>query len=127
MAEAAHDGVRKRLAVAGIGVVEDDTELGEGIHRRRCIDVPCARAVRLDDHRRLGIELVLDLAEDLLDENDEGAHEGESLAHAVMRRLGHLPRIGETVSLGPGVTAEVKQTKRRRIERVRVRVAEPRA
>lgn len=59
--------------------------------------------------------------------DDDGAQEGESLAHAVMRRLGHLPRIGETVSLGPGVTAEVKQTKRRRIERVRVRVAEPRA
>jgi CBS domain containing-hemolysin-like protein len=58
---------------------------------------------------------------------DDDAHEGESLAHAVMRRLGHLPRIGETVSLGPGVTAEVKQTSRRRIERVRVRVAEPRA
>jgi CBS domain containing-hemolysin-like protein len=58
---------------------------------------------------------------------DDDADEGESLAHAVMRRLGHLPRIGETVSLGPGVTAEVKQTSRRRIERVRVRVAEPRA
>lgn len=55
---------------------------------------------------------------------DDEAHEGESLAHAVMRKLGHLPRIGETVSLGPGVTAEVKQTSRRRIQRVRVRVAE---
>jgi CBS domain containing-hemolysin-like protein len=55
-----------------------------------------------------------------------GAPEGESLAHAVMRRLGHLPRVGETVSLGAGVTAEVKQASRRRIQRVRVRVAEPR-
>jgi CBS domain containing-hemolysin-like protein len=59
--------------------------------------------------------------------DDDDAHDGESLAHAVMRRLGHLPRIGETVSLGPGVTAEVKQTSRRRIQRVRVRVAEPSA
>jgi CBS domain containing-hemolysin-like protein len=63
----------------------------------------------------------------VLDDEDRASHEGESLAHAVMRRLGHLPRIGETVSLGPGVTAEVKQTSRRRIQRVRVRVVEPRA
>jgi Mg2+/Co2+ transporter CorC len=43
-----------------------------------------------------------------------------------MRRLAHLPRVGETVPLGAGVTAEVKQASRRRIQRVRVRVAEPR-
>lgn len=61
-----------------------------------------------------------------VDQDDDGVREGESLAHAVMRRLGHLPRIGETVSLGPGVTAEVKQTSRRRIQRVRVRVTEQR-
>lgn len=73
-------------------------------------------AATLDTLAELGVTL----------DEDAKTEEGESLAHAVMRRLGHLPRIGETVSLGPGVTAEVKQTSRRRIERVRVRVAEPR-
>lgn len=47
---------------------------------------------------------------------------GEPLAHAVMRRLGHLPRLGETVTLGPGVEAEVKKTSARRVERLRVRM-----
>jgi CBS domain containing-hemolysin-like protein len=47
---------------------------------------------------------------------------GEPLAHAVMRRLGHLPRLGEVVTLGPGVEAEVRKTGPRRVERLRVRM-----
>lgn len=47
---------------------------------------------------------------------------GEPLAHAVMRRLGHLPRLGEVVTLGPGIEAEVRKTSPRRVERLRVRM-----
>jgi len=47
---------------------------------------------------------------------------GEPLAHAVMRKLGHLPKLGEVVSLGPGLEAEVRKTSPRRIERLRVRL-----
>ena len=75
MPELAHDGVRERLA--GARLLDRYAELDEHVRRRAGVDVPRpAVAVSFDDLRRLGVELVLDLAEDLLDqvlERDDAA------------------------------------------------------
>lgn len=63
-----------------------------------------------------------------LDLRDAGADveerwEGEPLGGIVLEQLGHLPRVGDVVRLADGVIAEVIETSRRRIQRLRVRVA----
>jgi CBS domain containing-hemolysin-like protein len=115
---------------SGIVTIEDLVEQVFGEIQDE-LDVEAPRVVKSEDGARSWDIDATASVEDVLAElgmtvEDEEAEAGESLAHLVMRRLGHLPRIGETVSLGPGVTAEVKEASRRRIERVRVRVAEPR-
>jgi CBS domain containing-hemolysin-like protein len=45
----------------------------------------------------------------------------ESVAHLVLERLGRLPRKGDVVSIGTGVSAELTDVARRRIVRMRVR------
>jgi CBS domain containing-hemolysin-like protein len=56
------------------------------------------------------------------------AHEGdlgEPVGAFVVERLGRLPRAGDKVDLGRGVTAEVTAISRRRVTRVRIVVSEP--
>jgi len=45
---------------------------------------------------------------------------GETVGALVVQLLGHLPRAGDKVNLGPGVVAEVTGISRRRVTRVRV-------
>jgi CBS domain containing-hemolysin-like protein len=59
-----------------------------------------------------------------------GAQVGESewaepVGAVVLARLGHIPRIGDRVELGPDATAEITSVSRRRIMRVRVRWKKP--
>lgn len=49
--------------------------------------------------------------------------EGGPLGGIVLEHLGHLPRVGDVVRLADDVIAEVIETSRRRIQRLRVRVA----
>jgi len=49
----------------------------------------------------------------------------ETVGTVVLGRLGHIPRIGDKVQLGPDATAEVTSVSRRRIMRVRVRWKKP--
>ena len=49
----------------------------------------------------------------------------ETVGTVVLSHLGHIPRIGDKVELGPETTAEVTSVSRRRIMRVRVRLAKP--
>ena len=46
----------------------------------------------------------------------------ETVGTAVLNHLGHIPRVGDRVELGPDATAEVTSVSRRRVIRVRVRV-----
>lgn len=48
---------------------------------------------------------------------------GESLGAVVLRLLGHLPRVGDSVRLADGLVAEVTVKDRRRIVRLRLRAA----
>lgn len=68
-----------------------------------------ARAT-LEELRVIGVQV----------DDDEGA---ETVGTVVLARLGRIPRIGDKVELGAGATAEVTSVSRRRIMRVRVRVA----
>ena len=43
----------------------------------------------------------------------------------MLNHLGHIPRIGDKVELGPEATAEITSVSRRRIMRVRIRVQAP--
>ena len=63
----------------------------------------------LEEVRHLGVRV----------EEDEWA---ESVGTVVLERLGHIPRIGDKVQLGPDATAEITSVSRRRILRVRIRV-----
>lgn len=49
----------------------------------------------------------------------------ETVGTVVLSQLGHIPRIGDKVELGPDATAEITSVSRRRIMRVRVRVKRP--
>ena len=49
----------------------------------------------------------------------------ETVGTVVLGRLGHIPRIGDRVELGPEASAEITSVSRRRIIRVRVRVKRP--
>lgn len=49
----------------------------------------------------------------------------ETVGTVVLARLGHIPRIGDKVQLGPEAAAEVTSVSRRRIMRVRVRWNKP--
>lgn len=55
-------------------------------------------------------------------EDEEGDILGEPVGTVVYSRLGHVPRIGDVVQLARDVVAEVSSIRRRRIERVRVRL-----
>jgi CBS domain containing-hemolysin-like protein len=46
----------------------------------------------------------------------------ETVGTVVLGRLGHIPRVGDKVALGPDATAEITSVSRRRIMRVRLRV-----
>jgi putative hemolysin len=48
---------------------------------------------------------------------------GELVGTVVTKLLGHLPRLGDTVRIADGVVAEVVTTTRRRLRRVRFRMA----
>jgi len=47
---------------------------------------------------------------------------GEHVVKVVVDRLGHLPKVGDVVSLAEGVVAEILSINRRRVRRVRVRL-----
>jgi CBS domain containing-hemolysin-like protein len=49
----------------------------------------------------------------------------EPIGGVVLSRLGHIPRIGDKVELGPEATAIVTSVSRRRIMRIRVRWVKP--
>jgi CBS domain containing-hemolysin-like protein len=49
----------------------------------------------------------------------------EPVGAVVLARLGHIPRIGDRVDLGPAATAEITSVSRRRIMRVRIRWVKP--
>lgn len=49
----------------------------------------------------------------------------ETVGTVVLERLGHIPRIGDKVKLGPDATAEITSVSRRRIMRVRIRFTKP--
>ena len=49
----------------------------------------------------------------------------ETVGTVILSRLGHIPRVGDKVALGPDATAEITSVSRRRIMRVRVRVQPP--
>jgi CBS domain containing-hemolysin-like protein len=66
----------------------------------------------LDDLRDLGVPIAEECA-------------GEPIGGLVMRELGHLPHPGDVVQLAEGLVAEITVTSRRRIERLRVRLALP--
>jgi CBS domain containing-hemolysin-like protein len=67
-----------------------------------------ARAT-MEELRHLGLHI----------EEEESA---ETVGVVVLNHLGHIPRIGDKVELGPDATAEITSVSRRRIIRVRVRV-----
>jgi CBS domain containing-hemolysin-like protein len=66
-----------------------------------------ARAT-VEELRNLGVQV----------DADEWA---ETIGTVVLSRLGHIPRIGDKVKLGPDATAEITSVSRRRIMRVRLR------
>ncbi len=70
-----------------------------------------ARAT-LEELRAIGVQV----------EDNEWA---ETVGTVVLARLGHIPRMGDKVELGPEATAEVTSVSRRRIMRVRVRWKKP--
>ena len=70
-----------------------------------------ARAT-MEELRHLGVQV----------EDDEWA---ETVGTVVLEHLGHIPRIGDKVALGPDATAEITSVSRRRIMRVRLRVKKP--
>ena len=49
----------------------------------------------------------------------------ETVGTVVLNRLGHIPRVGDKVELGPDAMAEVTSVSRRRVIRVRLRVKTP--
>ncbi len=49
----------------------------------------------------------------------------ETVGTIVLERLGHIPRIGDKVQLGPDASAEITSVSRRRIMRVRIRETKP--
>ena len=49
----------------------------------------------------------------------------ETIGTVVLARLGHIPRIGDKVKLGPDASAEITSVSRRRIMRVRVHGKKP--
>jgi len=55
-------------------------------------------------------------------EDDEWA---ETIGTVVLESLGHIPRIGDKMKLGPDATAEITSVSRRRIMRVRIRTTKP--
>ncbi len=71
-----------------------------------------ARAT-MDDLRHLGVPI-------------QGDEHAETLGSVVLDRLGRLPRMGDKVELGQGVTAAVMSLSRRRVTSVRVHVPEER-
>ncbi len=68
-----------------------------------------ARAT-LEELRAIGLEV-------------EESERPEAVGAVVLERLGRIPRVGDRVELAEGVTVEVTTVSRRRIVRVRVRVA----
>lgn len=72
-----------------------------------------ARAT-LDELRAFGVQA----------EEEEWA---EPASAVILARLGHIPRIGDKVQLGPEVTAEVTSVSRRRIMRVRIHWTKPKS
>jgi putative hemolysin len=59
-----------------------------------------------------------DIDQDLV--HPEGDHDAETVAGYMIHAIGDLPKVGQSVTLGP-LTCEVFQVSRHRIERVRVR------
>lgn len=55
----------------------------------------------------------------------DGQEWAETIGTVVLEKLGHIPRIGDKVKLGPDATAEITSVSRRRIMRVRLRVTKP--
>jgi CBS domain containing-hemolysin-like protein len=70
-----------------------------------------ARAT-MEELRPLGVQV----------EDEEWA---ETVGTIVLERLGHIPRIGDKVKLGPDASAEITSVSRRRIMRVRIRETKP--
>ncbi|MEI6397551.1 MAG: transporter associated domain-containing protein, partial [Pseudomonadota bacterium] len=57
---------------------------------------------------------------DLEQIHGDGEHDAETLAGYMIQAIGDLPKVGQSIPMGP-LTCEVSQVSRRRIERIRVR------
>lgn len=98
-----------------VGEIRDELD----VEAARVVKVPSeelawdvdARAT-MEELRKIGVVV----------EEEEWA---ETVGTSVLKRLGHIPRIGDKVDLGPDATAEIASVSRRRIIRVRVRVKIP--
>ncbi|MBX3186434.1 MAG: HlyC/CorC family transporter [Labilithrix sp.] len=93
--------IRDELDVEAARVVKVASE-------ERAWDVD-ARAT-MDELRPLGIEI-------------EAKEAAEAVGTVVLDRLGRIPRVGDKCALGPDTVAEITSVSRRRIMRVRVRIA----
>jgi CBS domain containing-hemolysin-like protein len=88
------------------------------------LDVEAARVIKVpnddgvwDVDARATVEELRPMAVQV--DEDEWA---ETVGTVVLKRLGHIPRIGDKVELGADATAEITSVSRRRIIRVRLRV-----
>ncbi len=110
---------------SGIVTLEDIVEEIVGEIRDE-LDVEPARVIRVgtgDEWDVDALATVDELREAGVPLEDDEAEFGEHIGTLVYARLGRLPRIGDVVNLAKDVVAEVAATSRRRIDRLRIRVA----
>lgn len=113
---------------SGIVTMEDLLEEIVGEIRDE-LDVEAARVVPVSQHDNawdVDARATLEELRGIGAQVEEGEW-AETVGTVVLERLGHIPRIGDKVQLGPEATAEVTSVSRRRIMRVRIRWAKPKS
>ncbi|AKU96464.1 Magnesium and cobalt efflux protein CorC [Labilithrix luteola] len=109
---------------SGLVTLEDLVEEVFGEIRDE-LDVEPTKVVRLDREAVMMWDVdaratVHELREAGVPVNEEWRD--EAIGKVVVERLGHLPRVGDSVSLEDNLRAEVSATSRRRVERLRLRL-----